>query len=840
MGSCVSKTSKRQKSKIPYFCYLNWKEKAFIEIKDTKIFTNTLKKVIKIKQNPAIGYLSNQRLMVVGGKCASKLKINFGYILSTDPRKIVEISRLPYATEGGNLHEYDGWVYYIGGVTNDNSNGSFEDKPADFMRYNLENNFWEIIAPEDSDLTLRDKLCRKILDDDSYHNNIQVKNHLKINKNLKTLKELLCPGTVLFEGFIYVIGGKFIRKESFISSLVFKIDLKTFLITRLNIELPESIYKPICIKYGENIILIGGFNSESKFVYLNFTVVPNKSQREMPLVSNNPDTLFFSGFSGENLIAVVSSNVYSLSKNESQWTRLTTKNKASVDFKIQKLPQVQFMTKPADLLLELPAQPITKTNEVLLKKKIVIPKLNIEKAISPVKINSLVYQHLNKSSKPLKSLIEDDKKPDIVLPNNPGVYGPLPIVCNPDRPDTISSGSSVSTNQNIENSKIQLGEEQKLHRNDKGNSFQPKLMGSIIPKAYSHPYSVESIDAKNPSNHMGLLNMDVPVPVLPSAKPDPEEDESIISSSSGSITNPIPVNKVMCIDNPTLCIKNEKDHQSSNKITSPQYICSTNQIKKIGETVSPREIIKINTIKILKNSEIESKEPMPILALKKSRQPANKVYSISSSNSDDSSSDYSSSSSHLKNLYKKQSEVDMDNSSYSSSSSDIQILYNKKSDIDISNSPKIDPGLVKNFQTSEIFAKGPEGYLSSSKEENKILITTEETKKLITTVCTSLEIPKCPNHVISELIACSKITKSANLNQIQFLMKKLLPDKSFPLKSLNKFVNEFQTQIKLTQQDFLDIISTAQIRSAENMIDKARSVLCIASAIKYIKSKSSP
>ena len=124
----------------------------------------------------------------------------------------------------------------------------------------------------------------------------------------------------------------------------------------------------------------------------------------------------------------------------------------------------------------------------------------------------------------------------------------------------------------------------------------------------------------------------------------------------------------------------------------------------------------------------------------------------------------------------------------------------------------------------------------SNDEENKKIITIEQIRKVVQLCCNHFEVPYPASHILAEKLACSKIIKFATVGQIQFLMNKILPNKSFPVFQLKNVLNDlngiFNTE-KANEQEILQIF--LKVETDENSdADKSKVAECIANAIKSL------
>ena len=124
----------------------------------------------------------------------------------------------------------------------------------------------------------------------------------------------------------------------------------------------------------------------------------------------------------------------------------------------------------------------------------------------------------------------------------------------------------------------------------------------------------------------------------------------------------------------------------------------------------------------------------------------------------------------------------------------------------------------------------------SNDEENKKMITIEQIRKVVQLCCNHFEVPYPASHILAEKLACSKIIKFATVGQIQFLMNKILPNKSFPVFQLKNVLNDlngiFNTE-KANEQEILQIF--LKVETDENSdADKSKVAECIANAIKSL------
>ena len=181
--------------------------------------------------------------MLAGGLNQLNEKVKDSYIIQVELKRIKTLSLLPYGIEGGSLHEYKEWVYYLGGIVTDISVNRHGIRSADLFRYHITENYWQKI--------------------------INTQNGNQINRNIN-LNQIQGFGSILHSNFVYIIGGRVIDDPNYFLTSALRLNLDTLVMEITNFQLPFEILNPFCCKFHDKILILQGHikgNDHQTFSY---------------------------------------------------------------------------------------------------------------------------------------------------------------------------------------------------------------------------------------------------------------------------------------------------------------------------------------------------------------------------------------------------------------------------------------------------------------------------------------------------------------------------------------------------------------------------------------------
>ncbi|CAG9316941.1 unnamed protein product [Blepharisma stoltei] len=270
MGTCTAKqdavaSKKPAHIRVPDFDYLNRSKKLLCHVTPESIEKHQFKSKIKIRADSTVGYISNDRMIVVGGSDSSGMFTNNACIIDSKSKKATVIARLPISAKEGVLLEYNEWIFYVGAVIQDEES-LIGVSGASVMRYNVNENYWEIFLDEAN------------------------KGHEEnpISKEFK-LKDLLYPGCFMINSKIYFVGGQRINTKGKLrsSKKVFTLDCKSLKVKKEEIRLPIKVVNPICASGSGHAIIAGGDNPKTQkhslYCYL-FSLDPRPEFKPMEVI----------------------------------------------------------------------------------------------------------------------------------------------------------------------------------------------------------------------------------------------------------------------------------------------------------------------------------------------------------------------------------------------------------------------------------------------------------------------------------------------------------------------------------------------------------------------------
>ena len=315
MGNCSSKKSttvsdtEAQQQKEPEFVfseqyYLPRKKSVLLKLDRFGIERFKFQKDVKIRKSSAVCILDGS-FYIAGGEdsacCLTKL------FLKIDPvsKNTTTLSSLPVPTKGGHLHKYNNWIYLVGAKNDDaDEEGALANQPAPLMRYNIENNRWQMFSTFKREHT-KNKVMMFI------NHGVTERHEEEPQKVLNVrgfcLRDLVSPGSFILGSKIYLVGGYRVNSKGQLRSTkrVYSLDVSNDQDIRFDCEeqlrLPFKVVKPHCFAGTETVIVMGGKMGKSKtFNYCACQLRPKEKQPEklvrmlepipVPMSGNYPPT----------------------------------------------------------------------------------------------------------------------------------------------------------------------------------------------------------------------------------------------------------------------------------------------------------------------------------------------------------------------------------------------------------------------------------------------------------------------------------------------------------------------------------------------------------------------
>lgn len=250
MGACAGIAKKKISFKLNPQVKFSFKHKEITLLSESPYRTYGIDLTETLNKYSAYTSASNT-LFLVGGISKMNQLSNDVVRLNLSTLSAEYLATLPYTSKLGNLHIFENFIYYIGGVRIHNNT----EYPTPFLRLEQNSSTWEIL--EESP---------------------------RSGKKISISTQLYRPGSCYINSSIYIISGEIMipnYNKSF-NSKVYKLDLNTLEISLLN------YFSPICVApksiFVNNEVLVFGkdlnntsfmqklFEQESDPVVLNFDV----------------------------------------------------------------------------------------------------------------------------------------------------------------------------------------------------------------------------------------------------------------------------------------------------------------------------------------------------------------------------------------------------------------------------------------------------------------------------------------------------------------------------------------------------------------------------------------
>ncbi|CAG9317765.1 unnamed protein product [Blepharisma stoltei] len=281
MGACISKHDNQSQNasmlpivqQIPEFYYLSRLSKEILHIKPQAITKYSLGKKLKIYEDSAIGYLSDNKIMVIGGSDKTGCLVNNAYIIDLASKQASVISKLPLGSKGGHIFQYNKYVYYIDGlIEGENEDSNLMVEPAPLMRYSTDDNCWEYYVSHKHAVKKEIKtfLTKRVTE---RHDDYETKrSHIREI----SYTDLINSGIFLYNGKIYFIGGQRINTIGKLKSTkkIYSLDCDSLEFKLEPCRMPIKILNPLCAVRSNNVVIAGGINPiDNKPNYQAYTLV---------------------------------------------------------------------------------------------------------------------------------------------------------------------------------------------------------------------------------------------------------------------------------------------------------------------------------------------------------------------------------------------------------------------------------------------------------------------------------------------------------------------------------------------------------------------------------------
>lgn len=263
----ISVTPQVYKPTEAFIYYLNRSDSEVYLLKDMKIERKSFSKTHRFTKDSAIGYLTEQSIMLTGGTSRSGSLKRTSLIIDMDQMFIRNISPVPIKCKLGSLHSFKSFMYLASGVrANEDlaTEANFLSLPL--MRYKILENYWEVFNGYE------------------FSRNF---NKIDLNHpfNIETLVE---TGSFIYSNKLFIFAGKYLQGDPNLE--VFSFDLlKESGFVKEKTKLQAPIFSPICIGNNNKVIVYGGRGSVEVLQFSSeFFVLDSKS---LQVTENHPGKL---------------------------------------------------------------------------------------------------------------------------------------------------------------------------------------------------------------------------------------------------------------------------------------------------------------------------------------------------------------------------------------------------------------------------------------------------------------------------------------------------------------------------------------------------------------------
>ena len=305
---------------VPLIYYLNRSEKFALIISQTKTEKIRFAENIDMYADSAVGELNDFTVFVAGGSDIYGTASSTAYIIDLRTMQVDLISPLPMPCKYGHIIVFQGYVYYLGGVTEDQQiPDKFQGSPI--MRYSMRDKAWEVFFHDNRKFAISEELENKFrcFEEKLYFQEFE-------------LKDLLLPGVFLLDNRIFFYGGMMMGKEPTANHSVLSVDLQSEEL-ELTVEpfyFQYSLNKPLSASNRNQVIIVGGedFNFVPSTLWLKFTLKKGfqeiKSQGVMVLENYPPK------YTDQHIIIIAFPKILVKQENSEGWVTLNLCSKSKV------------------------------------------------------------------------------------------------------------------------------------------------------------------------------------------------------------------------------------------------------------------------------------------------------------------------------------------------------------------------------------------------------------------------------------------------------------------------------------------------------------------------------
>ena len=255
MGSCGAKSRVRLETEIklevPHCYYYSRKKDSLFEISSGGISKYIFKNNPRSNFDSCVGVVGDNRIIIAGGRDPNGLLSKRVLLINAFSKAATELAPLPRAAKEGNLLESRGFYYYIGGtVHSEDPNPPIPEEGSPIMRYNILNEFWEVFTHSSKNRKGKGKGKGK------------GKEEKKINEEELSLKNLIGAGGFIYNGRIYLVGGKIYQNGGYqATDKIFSVGIENegFDMREESLKLPVKLVNPVCASGGTHAFITGGF-----------------------------------------------------------------------------------------------------------------------------------------------------------------------------------------------------------------------------------------------------------------------------------------------------------------------------------------------------------------------------------------------------------------------------------------------------------------------------------------------------------------------------------------------------------------------------------------------------
>ena len=265
MGNCAAKRANKSypssvKVSVPDLCYLNRKSLAFLTVISQEIKHFNLKRKIKLYPDSAISWLSDGNLLIAGGSDSTSSLTRRVFLLSPSESSVRELCDLPVAVKFGHFVKYIKYIYYVGGISEaEDPYSDAGEEGAPILRYNTDDNSWEMFRNQDPGQNISKLLQRNIC----YEDEKARASVYSARTQTMSLKDLVNPAAFVYCERIYLVGGKIYtdgRYQIINTVISFGINIEKFEVREeKGLELPIKLHGAACSIRRNLVCVVGGY-----------------------------------------------------------------------------------------------------------------------------------------------------------------------------------------------------------------------------------------------------------------------------------------------------------------------------------------------------------------------------------------------------------------------------------------------------------------------------------------------------------------------------------------------------------------------------------------------------